>query len=33
MKLDFQTILNGFLMGLGAGFGFPLAAFLLGKFH
>lgn len=33
MKLDFQSIMNGLLMGFGAGLGFPLAAFILGKFH
>lgn len=32
MKVDFQSIVNGFLMGLGAGFGFPLAAMILSKF-
>lgn len=34
MKLDLQNILNGFLMGFGAGFGWPLAQFILAKiFH
>ena len=31
MKLDPQQVLNGFLIGLGAGFGWPLADFLMHK--
>lgn len=32
MKLDVQQIVNGLLLGLGAGFGYALAQFILAKF-
>jgi len=32
MKLDLQKIVEGLLLGLGAGFGYALAVFLLAKF-
>jgi hypothetical protein len=32
MKIDFQKIVEGLLLGLGAGFGYALALFLLEKF-
>jgi hypothetical protein len=32
MKIDFNQIINGLLMGFGAGFGWTFAMFILSKF-